>query len=73
MIGDKYLFIPRTKEEVSKIYDEIGLKHYSFDEIQCKTLEEYICYNACKLVEINNELYDKFKNPTWLREKLNSL
>lgn len=57
MIGDKLLNMPINISDASKIYSEFGLKHYSFDEIQCKTLEEYIYYNACKLVEINNEIY----------------
>lgn len=72
-IGDQLLFYPRTKEEARKIYSELELKHYSFDEIQCKTLEDYIIYNASKLVEMNNEIYDKHKNTTWLKERLDNL
>ena len=54
MIGNKLLKHPKTIEDASNIYTELGLKHYSFDEIKSEVLESYIIYNASILVDINN-------------------
>lgn len=62
MIGDKVLFFPRTKLEASKIYESLELLHYSDDP--------FIIDNATQLVEMNNEIYDKHRNTTWLKERI---
>lgn len=64
-IGDTLLGCPRTKEEASKIYESLELLHYSNDP--------FILENASKLVEMNNEIYDKHKNTTWLQERIDIL
>ena len=63
MIGDKLMFVPRNKLEASRIYESLELFHYSNDP--------FIVDNATKLVEMNNEIYDKHKNTTWLKERIN--
>lgn len=66
MIGDKLMNTPRTIGDARQVYYDLELEWDSENM-------SYILQNATKLVEMNNELYDKFKNPTWLKEKLAGL
>lgn len=60
--GDKLINMPRSTDDAKLIYERLGLKYEIFDDS--------LFDNSCKLAEINNEFYDKFKNETWLKEKL---
>ena len=60
-IGDRLLNIPSTLGDAFEVHQLLGL--------QCRVSDEFIFVNACKLVETNNELYDKHRNVTWLQEK----
>lgn len=62
MIGDKLFNMPRTVWDVKEIYTQFGLK--------CNVTDEDIFTNASKLVDINNEIFDKHNNITWLRERI---
>jgi hypothetical protein len=64
MIGDKRLEMPETVDESLAIYETFGLSHIGLvaDKVQI--------YNACKLVELNNELYNKLQD---LEDRINKL
>lgn len=63
MIGDKLLSVPKTVGEAKNIHNELGLG--------CNIVkDDYLFDNAYKLVEMNNEIYDKHKNITWLKEQI---
>lgn len=68
MIGDKRLEIPETVGECLKIHRDLGL------QCDCAgSAAEYLFDNAKRIVELNNEVYEKInKLIEWLeREWLN--
>jgi len=65
MMGEKFLSMPKTMGDARLIYEYLELKY--------NMVESNFFTNASKLVEINNKIYDKHKNKTWLREKLNKI
>lgn len=62
MIGDKFISMPKVMGDAIKVYTELGLDGH--------ILESYIFENAVKLVDMNNEIYDKHLNTTWLQERI---
>lgn len=63
MLGEQLLSVARTAGEAKEIHSKLGLN--------VSVLDDNLFKNANKLVEMNNELYDKHKNITWLQERIN--
>ena len=57
--------MPRTVGDAIQIYEGLGLQY--------RVADRFFFENAEVLVEINNELYDKHQNVTWLQEQLDNV
>ena len=62
MFGNNLMGMPRTMGEAKKIYEQL--------ELDCDMRDDHFFSNAVKLVDMNNEIYDKHKNKTWLKERI---
>jgi hypothetical protein len=62
MIGDKLLGMPKIMGEAKQIYIEL--------ELQYDMRDTNFFDNAVRLVKMNNELFDKQHNITWLQERI---
>lgn len=59
MIGDKRLEMPKVGWDCKEIYNYFGLKGV-------RTMDDEFFPNARRLVELNNEIYDKLHDRQWL-------